>query len=148
VRALLQKHPDAEPGWYTLGSLLMAEGNASAGMAAFDHGTSLNANDYLLWNAIGLNWSYSNELDKGVDAFQRSLALDGSFEEAWNNLGYSQLLQGKTDDSIESFKRGPRHQSAARPRARQPDPRLHQGRPTRRGGENVRSVGHRRSQAG
>ncbi|MDD8019656.1 MAG: tetratricopeptide repeat protein [Acidobacteriota bacterium] len=80
---------------YNLGLFYLNNNNIDEAIKCLNRSLSLNANNYLAWNALGLAQSMKINFEASIQAFSRALALNPKFTEAHNNLGmiYAELKQ-------------------------------------------------------
>ncbi|HRD01147.1 MAG TPA: tetratricopeptide repeat protein [Candidatus Saccharicenans sp.] len=87
---------DKDPQYqYNLGLFYLNNNNVDEAIKCFNRSLSLNANNYLAWNALGLAQSMKTNFEASLQAFIKALAINPQFTEARNNLGtiYFELKQ-------------------------------------------------------
>lgn len=86
-----------------LGELLFKEGKYTAALKEFLKAETLNPNDHLLQNDLGLTYMYRRKPDLAIPRFKRALELKDDYSPARNNLGNAYAEKGQWDKAIKQY---------------------------------------------
>jgi predicted O-linked N-acetylglucosamine transferase (SPINDLY family) len=101
--ALLQRWPDAGPGWKALSVALQAQGKNA--LDALQRAMVLLPDDADLPSNLGSLLSDAGRLDEAIACFRRALEILPNFAEAHGNLGLALTRVGRPDEAVASLQR-------------------------------------------
>ena len=96
----LQARSAYEAGWSHL-----REGRTAVGLTSFQEAVTLDPEEPIYHNSLGLVYLDLSQLPQALEAFGKAIALDPSYASAHLNLGVALTQSGRWDEAVHEYRK-------------------------------------------
>ena len=90
-------------GYCNQGYAYLMQNKSTPAVASYLRCTSLDPENFFMWNNLGLSYMRTGDYDHALSAFDSATSITVKNATVWNNKGTALVAQGKTSDALQCF---------------------------------------------